>query len=188
MENVTKKVMASINESNKRKKISMNKHKWIQPYNLAFGILLLFLIICSFLLPETGTLALLDEACDVLILWLVCIYVILFLIKKKKIQKKIQVLLIVLCLIVGCFLFHGILLDLITGAIQNELYDIQVRQSQGPTGIFSHHYYITGKNEEQDTLQFEISAQDFSNLSNAHHIALTYYEHTDRIVEIRILS
>lgn len=55
----------------------------------------------------------------------------------------------------GCgFLFYAIILDFATGPTQEEFYDNQVCQSQGHTGIFAHHYYITGKDEEGNTLQF----------------------------------
>lgn len=55
----------------------------IKNYEIILCILVLAVIAAGLLLPETGNLVLLDEFCDVAVIWIVCIYVIVRVLRNR---------------------------------------------------------------------------------------------------------
>lgn len=52
------------------------------------------------------------------------------------------------------------------------------------TGIFSHHYYLTGSDNEDEILRLEISGEDYGRLQQGQTVRVEYYKHTGRIVKV----
>ena len=55
----------------------------IKNHEIILCILVLAVIAAGLLLPETGNLVLLDEFCDVAVIWIVCIYVIVRVLRNR---------------------------------------------------------------------------------------------------------
>lgn len=77
-----------------------------------------------------------------------------------------------------------LVLDLSSGSQTVELKDIQVSESLAHTGIFSHHYYLTGSDNEDEILRLEISGEDYGRLQQGQTVRVEYYKHTGRIVKV----
>lgn len=131
----------------------------IKNHEIILCILVLAVIAAGLLLPETGNLVLLDEFCDVAVIWIVCIAVALWFSK-------------------------DIGLDLAAGPQTATLTDIQLSKAQAHTGIFSHHYYLTGSDNNGVTLRAEITGEEYSRLPQGGTVTIEYYEHTRRIVKV----
>ena len=115
----------------------------------------LAVIAAGLLLPETGNLVLLDEFCDVAVIWIVCIAVALWFSK-------------------------DIGLDLAAGPQTATLTDIQLSKAQAHTGIFSHHYYLTGSDNNGVTLRAEITGEEYSRLPQGGTVTIEYYDTRER--------
>ena len=131
----------------------------IKNHEIILCILVLAVIAAGLLLPETGNLVLLDEFCDVAVIWIECIAVALWFSK-------------------------DIGLDLAAGPQTATLTDIQLSKAQAHTGIFSHHYYLTGSDNNGVTLRAEITGEEYSRLPQGGTVTIEYYEHTRRIVKV----
>ena len=60
-----------------------NSGRKIKFHEIILCILVLAVIAAGLLLPETGNLVLLDEFCDVAVIWIVCIYVIVRVLRNR---------------------------------------------------------------------------------------------------------
>lgn len=161
----------------------------IQTYEIILCIFVLAVVVAGLLMPKTGPLVMIDEICDVLAVWTVCIYVIVRIIQSRgkfpTSVKAARILVIAACVGIGVLFTRSTALDLVSGAETIQLTDIQVSRSQGHTGIFSHHYYLTGTDSQGERVRLEISGDDCTRLSGSSSVTVEYYRHTGRIVRYR---
>ena len=157
--------------------------KKINKVEILLVILVLIVIAAGLLLPKTGELVLLDELCNSSVLWIVCVYVVVKVVRNKASGKALGAGLVIVCFALALWFSKDLVLDLSAGSQTIELRDIQVSESQGHTGIFSHHYYLTGSHNNE-TLRFEISAKEYSQLKPGETVTAEVYKHTRRIVSI----
>ena len=160
----------------------------IKNHEMIFCILVLAVIAAGLLLPETGNLALLDELCDVAVIWIVCIYVIVRALRNRTALpfsgRAAGAAAVIVCIAVALWFSKDIGLDLAAGPQTATLTDIQLSKAQAHTGIFSHHYYLTGSDNNGVTLRAEITGEEYSRLPQGGTVTIEYYEHTRRIVKV----
>ena len=148
----------------------------IKKYEIIFCILVLAVIAAGLLLPKTGKLVLLDELCNAAVIWIACIYVIVRALSSRT------------ALIAFVFWFSkDIVLDLAAGPQTAALTDVQVSETQVHTGIFSHHYYLTGSDHNGETVRAEITREEYNKykrLPQGGTVTIDYYEHTRRVVKV----
>lgn len=158
----------------------------IQTYEIILCIFVLAVVAAGLLMPKTGPLVMIDEICDIVALWTVCIYVIVRIIQSRgRFQasvKAARVLVIAACVAIGVLFTRSTALDLVSGPVTAQLTDIQVSRSQAHTGIFSLHYYLTGTDSRGERVRLEISGDDYTRLSGSSSVTVEYYRHTGRIV------
>ena len=159
----------------------------IQTYEIILCIFVLAVVAAGLLMPKTGSLVMIDEICDIVAVWTVCIYVIVRIIQSRgRFQasvKAVRVLVIAACVAIGVLFTRSTALDLVSGPVTAQLTDIQVSRSQAHTGIFSLHYYLTGTDSRGERVRLEISGDDYTRLSGSSSVTVEYYRHTGRIVK-----
>lgn len=160
----------------------------IKNHEIILCILVLAVIAAGLLLPETGNLVLLDEFCDVAVIWIVCIYMIVRVLRNRTALpfsgRAAGVAAVIVCIAVALWFSKDIGLDLAAGPQTATLTDIQLSKAQAHTGIFSHHYYLTGSDNNGVTLRAEITGEEYSRLPQGGTVTIEYYEHTRRIVKV----
>ena len=160
----------------------------ITKYEIILCILVLAVIAAGLLLPKTGNLVLLDELCDVAVIWIVCIYVIVRALRNRTALpfsgRAAGVAAVIVCIAVALWFSKDLGLDLAAGPQTATLTDIQLSKAQAHTGIFSHHYYLTGSDNNGVTLRAEITGEEYSRLPQGGTVTIEYYEHTRRIVKV----
>ena len=139
--------------------------------NGIFLCVMVFLLVAAVLLPNTGTLVLLDEFCTVAMLWTAVIWGAVLLVWFKKHssatttsgKKDILIILIavVLVLFVAFLISKDLVLDLIHGEQTIVLNRCSVEQTSTSKGIISVDYYLTGSDESGETHRFTIAADDY---------------------------
>ena len=158
----------------------------IQTYEIILCIFVLAVVAAGLLMPKTGSLVMIDEICDIVAVWTVCIYVIVRIIQSRgRFQasvKAVRILVIAACVVIGVLFTGSTALDLVSGPETARLTDIQVSRSQAHTGIFSLHYYLTGTDSRGERVRLEISGDDYTRLSGSSSVTVEYYRHTGRIV------
>ena len=158
----------------------------IQTYEIILCIFVLAVVAAGLLMPKTGPLVMIDEICDIVAIWTVCIYVIVRIIQSRgRFQasvKAARILVIAACVVIGVLFTRSTALDLVSGPVTAQLTDIQVSRSQAHTGIFSLHYYLTGTDSRGERVRLEISGDDYTRLSGSSSVTVEYYRHTGRIV------
>lgn len=158
----------------------------IQTYEIILCIFVLAVVAAGLLMPKTGPLVMIDEICDIVAVWTVCIYVIVRIIQSRgRFQasvKAVRILVIAACVVIGVLFTRSTALDLVSGPVTAQLTDIQVSRSQAHTGIFSLHYYLTGTDSRGERVRLEISGDDYTRLSGSSSVTVEYYRHTGRIV------
>ena len=158
----------------------------IQTYEIILCIFVLAVVAAGLLMPKTGPLVMIDEICDIVAIWTVCIYVIVRIIQSRgRFQasvKAARVLVIAACVAIGVLFTRSTAIDLVSGPVTAQLTDIQVSRSQAHTGIFSLHYYLTGTDSRGERVRLEISGDDYTRLSGSSSVTVEYYRHTGRIV------
>lgn len=158
----------------------------IQTYEIILCIFVLAVVAAGLLMPKTGSLVMIDEICDIVAVWTVCIYVIVRIIQSRgRFQasvKAVRILVIAACVVIGVLFTGSTALDLVSGPEMAQLTDIQVSRSQAHTGIFSLHYYLTGTDSRGERVRLEISGDDYTRLSGSSSVTVEYYRHTGRIV------
>ena len=157
----------------------------IQTYEIVLYIFVLAVVLVGLLMPKTGPLVMIDEICDILAVWTVCIYVIVRIIQSREqfqgSVKAVRMLVIAVCVVIGVLFARSTALDLVSGPETALLTDIQVSSSQAHTGIFSLHYYLTGTDSQGERVRLEISGDDYTRLSGSSNVTVEYYRHTGRI-------
>ena len=158
----------------------------IQTYEIILCIFVLAVVAAGLLMPKTGSLVMIDEICDIVAVWTVCIYVIVRIIQSRgRFQasvKAARILVIAACVVIGVLFTRSTALDLVSWPVTAQLTDIQVSRSQAHTGIFSLHYYLTGTDSRGERVRLEISGDDYTRLSGSSSVTVEYYRHTGRIV------
>ena len=144
----------------------------IQTYEIILCIFVLAVVAAGLLMPKTGSLVMIDEICDIVAVWTVCIYVIVRIIQSRgRFQasvKAVRILVIAACVVIGVLFTGSTALDLVSGP---------------DTGIFSLHYYLTGTDSRGERVRLEISGDDYTRLSGSSSVTVEYYRHTGRIVK-----
>ncbi len=160
----------------------------IKKYEIILCILVLAVIAAGLLLPKTGNLVLLDELCNAAVIWIACIYVIVRALRNRTALpfsgRAAGVAAVIVCIAVALWFSKDIGLDLAAGPQTATLTDIQLSKAQAHTGIFSHHYYLTGSDNNGVTLRAEITGEEYSRLPQGGTVTIEYYEHTRRIVKV----
>ena len=168
----------------------------IKKYEIVLCILVLAVIAAGLLLPKTGKLVLLDELCNAAVIWIACIYVIVRALRSRTALsvsgKTVRAAAVIICIAFVFWFSKDIVLDLAAGprtaALTDiALTDIQVSETQAHTGIFSHHYYLTGSDHNGETVRTEISREEYNKyngLPQGGTVTIKYYEHTRRIVKV----
>ena len=134
---------------------------------------------------------LLDEFCNISVIWIVCIYVVVRVIHNwktgEKSNKTAGVIIAVFCAAVCMWFTKDFAADLASGTKTVTLTDIEVSETQAHTSIFSHHYYLMGTDSQGLRTRVEISADDYTMMSRTGNgtAVLVYYEHTGRAVSAR---
>ena len=158
----------------------------IQTYEIILCIFVLAVIVAGLLMPKTGPLVMIDEICDIVAVWTVCIYVIVRIIQSRgRFPTSViaaRILVIAACVVIVVLFTRSTALDLVSGPATVQLTDIQVSRSQAHTGIFSRHYYLTGTDSQGERVRLEISGDDYTRLSGSSSVTVEYYRHTGRIV------
>ena len=136
------------------------------------------------LMPKTGSLVMIDEICDIVAIWTVCIYVIVRIIQSRgrfQASVKANTRSSVMC---GdrrtVYEEHGSGSCVRAGDGSIDGYTGQ--QIPAHTGIFSLHYYLTGTDSRGERVRLEISGDDYTRLSGSSSVTVEYYRHTGRIV------
>ena len=160
----------------------------IKKYEIILCILVLAVIAAGLLLPETGNLVLLDELCNAAVIWIACIFVIMRILRNRTALsfsgKAVGAAVVIVCMAAALWFSKDIGLDLAAGPQTATLTDIQLSKAQAHTGIFSHHYYLTGSDNNGVTLRAEITGEEYSRLPQGGTVTIEYYEHTRRIVKV----
>ena len=158
--------------------------KKINKVEILLVILVLIVITAGLLLSKTGELVLLDELCNSSVLWIVCVYVVVKVVRNKASRKALGAGVVIVCFALALWFSKDLVLDLSSGSQTVELKDIQVSESLAHTGIFSHHYYLTGSDNEDEILRLEISGEDYGRLQQGQTVRVEYYKHKGRIVKV----
>ena len=158
----------------------------IQNYEIILCVFVLAVVAAGLFMPKTGSMVILNEICDVLVIWIVCIYVIVRIIQTRGKSfgsvRVVRVVVIAVCVVIGVLFTGKPVLDFVSGPEATQLTDIQVSKSQANTGIFSQHYYLMGTDNQGERVRLEISGDDYSRLSGSSNVSIEYYRHTGRIV------
>lgn len=153
-------------------------------------VLFLIFIIISCITPKTGKYVLVDELFEVLLVWMVCIYVVVKILRspkaKSSYQKTARIFVIVGCTVISIWWAKNMVLDAVNGTEKVHLFDTSVSQYQGPSGIISRHYYLEGTDENGEKMSVEISGKEYEKLLYAQSVVVEYYRYTDRIVKLCI--
>ena len=163
----------------------------ITKYEIILCVLILAVIVAGLLLPKTGELVLLDEFCNISVIWIVCIYVVVRVIHNwktgEKSNKTAGVIIAVFCAAVCMWFTKDFAADLASGTKTVTLTDIEVSETQAHTSIFSHHYYLMGTDSQGLRTRVEISADDYTMMSQTGNgtAVLVYYEHIGRAASVR---
>lgn len=154
----------------------------ITKYEIILCVLVLAVIVAGLLLPKTGELVLLDEFCNISVIWIVCIYVVVRVIHNwktgEKSNKTAGVIIAVFCAAVCMWFTKDFAADLASGTKTVTLTDIEVSETQAHTSIFSHHYYLMGTDSQGLRTRVEISADDYTMMSQTGNgtAVLVYYD------------
>lgn len=151
-------------------------------------VIVLTTIVIGLILPKTGPLVLLDEFCDVLVLWFACAYALAWVFRSSRTGsvyvRTIRIIVVLACIGVCIWFSKNVVLDLTAGTQNIVLKNIEVSHTQAHTGIFSSHYYLTGTDLTGEKIRLEISGKDYTRLSGVESARAEYYKWTERVVEI----
>ncbi len=143
----------------------------------------------KFLLPKSGELVLLDELFDVLFIVVIFGYVIyksILTIKRKTNSRNIfAIFIIIICLSISIFFSINLILDIINGSSEIQLYNCKViKRASGR--ILDFQYYIDGEDSNGNRYRMEISSDDANKIANntSDHFYIKYYKNTERVILI----
>lgn len=160
--------------------------KKVQTYEIILCVFMFAVIVAGLFMPKTGILVMVDEICDILVIWIMCICVIVRIILSRgqfiASVRIVRILVIIACVVIGILFTGDVTLDLVSGTKKVRLSEIQVSKSQTHTGLFSLHYYLIGTDRQGERIQLEISGDDYTRLSGSNSVTIEYYKHTGRIV------
>lgn len=163
----------------------LNNRK-IRIFDIIICVFLFAAIIAGLILPKTGRFALAGEICDVIAIWAVVILVIVRTAawrgEASATGKVVRIVVIVLLLAVGIWFTKEVALDIVNGPEITVLSDLQMSRTQAHTGIFSNHCYLTGTDRSGERMRFEISENDYTEISGCDTVRIEYYRYTRRIV------
>lgn len=129
-----------------------------------------------------------DEFFDTAVVWFVVVILIKKIIKIPQLSQRPQKVWKIFTIFIGVVVIGWFALryasDITCGTQSKSIKNVEVSKYQGRFGYISLHYYITGLDENGDKLRFEISADDYSRLSNRSCVTIVYYKHTKRVVNV----
>lgn len=163
----------------------------IRSWEIILCVLVLAVIVAGLFLPKTGSFVMVDEICDVLVVWIVCAYVIVRIARSKgnfpASVKAARGIVVAVCVCIGVWFAWSVVLDLVSGPESVTLSEIQTGKSR-PHSVFSQHYYLKGTDSRGETLQMEISGEDYTRLSGCSTVTVAYYRNTGRIAGFQPVS
>lgn len=167
------------------------KEKKFSTKGLVFWIcVLIFLFIGMFLLPKSGDLVLLDETFDTLVLIIFLGYIIYMLTKLIKkyagIKRAVVILIIVICSGIIIYLPKNIILDIIQGPVELQLYNTKIYK-RTTNRIVGLKYFVDGNDVKGKRYYLEISSDDADRLSSKYFYqssSIRYYKNTERVISI----
>ena len=134
----------------------------------AFFLIILFLfIIVQLVLPETGIGGILNEGSMAILFFGIGIFCICSIVKKNKKEKSALILgigLSIFAFIFGYRISERLIKDLMEGPHMIHLTSVTERETNGLSGLISHHYYLCGRDETGKKYEFEISSDEFYGL------------------------
>lgn len=113
--------------------------KRLKKQEIIFFVLVLAVIAADLLLPKTGELVLLDEFCDLSVIWIVCAYLVIRVVRNRTLlsasRKALGAGVVIVCFALALWFSKDLVLDLSSGSQTVELKDIQVSESLAHTEI-----------------------------------------------------
>ena len=153
-----------------------------------FWIVAFVVLVVGLLLPKTGPYVLVDEIFDVLLWWLVGLYLVgKMLIMRKdgtKAQRIGRIVVGIAGIVLCIWTSRNVVVDMMTGTEEVILHNIQVSRYQGRAGILSVHYYLWGVDGTGNKVRFEISEDDYYQYKYGGTVKVIYYPKTDRVSAI----
>lgn len=154
--------------------------------DFALYIFFLVMLVLSWILPKTGPLVMVDEFFDTVIVWVLVVIIIKKIINicqsSLHLQKAWKIPIIIVGILVMVWVTINFVSDITYGPKSISVQNVELSKYQGRFGFISLHYYISGIDENGNKLRFEISADDYSRLSNRSSASIVYYERTKRVV------
>lgn len=152
----------------------------------AIGIAVVALV-CALLLPDTGELVLLDEACLAIVVFVVGVRLLIMAIvlsKKEKFSRTVCMAFFVTAVFLGVFgaSAKSIAVDFVHESETITLTECNVERETGILGIFSLKYALTGIDENGQMQKYKISGQDYEYLASRETVTIECYINTKRIV------
>ena len=170
-------------------------NKKLKIFDILYIVGVVVFVLLSLFMPKAGELALLHVTFNNFTLWGILIYLV---VKVRKFnggwRKNFYVYLI--CLFLGIFSIWStkdLVMDLVSGVQEVELYNVKVSEIQGPKGLILHHYYVDGNDAVGNRYRIEISGNDYEklnsrynyrNLNSKDSVVLTIYKYTEKLYQI----
>ena len=163
----------------------------IRSWEIILCVLVLAVSVAGLFLPKTGSFVMVDEICDVLVVWIVCAYVIVRIARSKgnfpASVKAARGIVVAVCVGIGVWFARSVVLDLVSGPESVTLSEIQTGKSRAHS-VFTQHYYLKGTDSLGETLRMEISGEDYTRLSGCSSVTAAYYRNTGRIAGFQPVS
>ena len=154
-----------------------------------FCIVAFVILVVGFFLPKTGPNVLVDEVFEILIWWLVELYLLCKILIKRdtgtRTQKKARIVIGLVGILLCMWINKNVVADMMTGTEEVVLHDVEVSRYQGYAGIVAVHYYLTGSDEAGNAVRFEVSEDDYYQYMYGGTVRVTYYPKTDRVAGLQ---
>lgn len=141
------------------------------------------------LVPETGSLTLLNEVFSILLMGIVTAMLIKALPAVFKAKKAFDILLVLSVVVVigavTCYKTFNTIRDFAAGPEQITVLNCDVDRQGGTKGIFSLNYYLQGEDSTGEKYRFKISASDYETLKGVDEVSVFCYKNTGRLVDFK---
>lgn len=146
-------------------------------------ILTLSLVVADWLVPNAGAMAVVDGFLSLVLILIVGIYVIVRIMKEKRIKKGVKVLIAAASVLIMLFLSKNFVLDVVKGTEVITLNQVATQHYQGASGITSNHYYVIGIDSSGQKHRLEITADDYQILAKKSEVTVECYTHMRKVVK-----
>lgn len=154
-----------------------------------FLVTAFIIVMVGMFLPKTGPYVLVDEIFDVLLFWIIAIYLVCKTVGIRKtgtqVQKKARIIVAIVGVILCIWISKNVVADIVSETKQVVLHNITVSRYQGLAGLLTVRYYMMGEDEAGNRVRFEISADDYTKYMYGDTVKIIYYPKTDRVVELQ---